>query len=171
MGYPYMPPQPYMGVPPHMMPLGLHPQYFNQPAHEGRAASKPAEEEQRELNKYNAKSSEEFPREKSAERHTRSFNRMELKHEEELRAIQLEIEFLRHKRMLEDLRQDIENERVIKSKEIEHNQMLLEQKQQLQAIKLRQVLAKEQRLLELQGGSSQVTSTRNCHNFTRNYKL
>ena len=109
-----------------------------------------AEDLERENAKFNIKSVDDLnPAKDTTDRHTRAYNRLELKHEEELRAMQLEIEYLKHKRQLDDLKLEMENERVMREREIEHNRFLMEQKQQLQAIKLKQVLAKEQKLLEL----------------------
>ena len=72
-----------------------------------------AEEIEKENSKFNIKSSESddgIGRNMlgSRDRHTRAHSRLELKHEEELRAMQIEMEYLKHKRQLDELKLDIE---------------------------------------------------------------
>ena len=117
--------------------------------------NKQAEELERENNKYNPRRTDNLVSNFDPERHSRGFNRQELKHQEEIRTLQNEMEFIKHKKMLEDLKLEVETERITRSKELEHAQFLLDHKQQLQAIKLKQALAKEQKILELQIDSNQ----------------
>jgi len=77
-------------------------------------------------------------------------SRQELKHQEEVRKIQQDIEKIKCMGDLDQAQAEYEQSRAKRQKEMEHEKWLLQQKQELQALKIQQVLAKEQRLLRLQ---------------------
>eukprot|EP01039_Chlorochromonas_danica_P001058 gene1058-1146_t len=80
--------------------------------------------------------------------------RLERQKQEEIRLLQYELEKLKHQKELEDFRLQYETQRNAKLKEEEHKSWLDEQKRELQAIKMKQVLLKEQRLLQFQEDSN-----------------
>jgi hypothetical protein len=75
---------------------------------------------------------------------------MEKKHLEDMKTMQFEMEYMRQKRMLDDMTIELEREKANRQKEQDHALWLAEQRQQLQQIKMQQAIAKEQRLLDLQ---------------------
>ena len=77
-------------------------------------------------------------------------NREELRRQEEIRVIQHELEKMKHQRNLEEFKTDCDRQRILRQKEMEYSLWLEDQKRELQAVKMKQVLAKEQRLLQLQ---------------------
>ena len=82
--------------------------------------------------------------------HTSSrFNRIESKHHEEIRLIKLEMEKLKQQQELEDLKVQIEKHREERLADLEHSKWLAQQKKDLQELKMKQALAKEEKLLSL----------------------
>ena len=77
-------------------------------------------------------------------------HRQEMQYNEEIRTLQHEIEKVRYMQELDDTKADFERQRAVREKNLAHERWLQEQKQELQAIKLQQMLAKEQLLLKLQ---------------------
>jgi hypothetical protein len=151
---PYSYQHPY--VPTMYPPMFGFPHQYQQPvpiapsATEIDRLNKIAEDLEIENRKFNVKSSDDLP--PTSDQHTRLYSRRELKHQEELREIQNEIQLVKTRRELEELKMEIDSEKVSRAKEIEHAQFLLDHKQQLQALKLKQALIKEQRLLDLHAG-------------------
>ncbi|CAE7843425.1 unnamed protein product, partial [Symbiodinium microadriaticum] len=86
----------------------------------------------------------------------RRLNRAELKHREEMRQMQFEMEKLRQSQALEELRGDMERRRLAKKAESEHEDWLVEQKRQLQSLKIKQALAAEEEILKNKMGSPKV---------------
>ena len=113
----------------------------------------------------------------------RRLNRAELKHREEMRQMQFEMEKLRQSQALEELRGDMERRRVAKKAESDHEvgdgcpppccccdgmsvtyaclpgqHWLEEQKRQLQALKIKQALAVEEEILKSKTDPPQPSS-------------
>jgi hypothetical protein len=147
--------------PPLGMPHPYQPSPYVTPAMHGEAnkMNKIAEDLERENQKFNAKSADDVLLSTAKlDQHTRAFSRHELKHQEEMRGIQNEIELLKTKRALEDLKMEIDSEKISRAKELEHAQFILDHKQKLQELKLKQALLKEQRLLDLHAGHNMFGS-------------
>ncbi len=72
------------------------------------------------------------------------------KYQNEIKNIQYEIEKLKYSSELEEMRSEFDRQRIARAKEMEHTNWLESQRQELQAIKMKQVIAKEQRLLKMQ---------------------
>lgn len=80
-------------------------------------------------------------------------------HSEEMMLMQFEIEKLHRKRELDELKAELDKQRVVKEKEEQHAQWLADQAHELQSLKIKQAVAKEERLLSLQlGGSANSNS-------------
>lgn len=77
-------------------------------------------------------------------------SRQELRHQEEVRKIQQDIEKIKYQCELDIAQAEYEQSRSKRLKELEHEKWLQAQRQELQALKIQQVIAKEQRLLRLQ---------------------
>lgn len=77
-------------------------------------------------------------------------SRVEQQKQEEIRLLRYELEKMKHHKELDDFRAQYDTQRVAKMKEDEHKHWLEEQKRELQAIKMKQVLMKEQKLLQFQ---------------------
>jgi len=78
---------------------------------------------------------------------------MELKHEEEMKKMSFEIERINKERDLNRLRMEVEEETKASEKAAKRASWLEDQKTELAELKLKQVLAKERKLLELQEGT------------------
>ena len=163
--FPYSYANPYSMPPIYPPPLGMphpyQPSPYVTPAMHGEAnkMNKIAEDLERENQKFNAKSADDVLLSTAKlDQHTRAFSRHELKHQEEMRGIQNEIELLKTKRALEDLKMEIDSEKISRAKELEHAQFILDHKQKLQELKLKQALLKEQRLLDLHAGHNMFGS-------------
>ena len=189
---PYMPPQmnPYM--PPQMNPYMPHPQmnpYMPHPhmnpmmphADPGQQMmlqqiQKMAEQIEKEnsklmghLNGDEVAPSKSGGRSKDSSspiKRSAKLSRAEMQHEEEIRLMDLEMEKIKKKQELEEVRAAVEAERSERLANDEHNRLVNEQKQQLQQLKLKQALLKEERILQTQtekGGanvSSKTASTK-----------
>jgi hypothetical protein len=77
------------------------------------------------------------------------FNRIESKHHEEIRLMKLEMEKLKQQQELEDLKVQIEKHREERLADLEHAKWLAQQKKDLQELKMKQALAKEEKLLNI----------------------
>mmetsp|Transcript_10745 Transcript_10745/g.16311 ORF Transcript_10745/g.16311 Transcript_10745/m.16311 type:complete len:1747 (+) Transcript_10745:218-5458(+) len=86
-------------------------------------------------------------------------SRAEIKHREEMRRMQFEIEKLKQLEALEDVKRELEMRRSAKNSEEEHQRWLEDQKRQLQALKIKQALAMEEsRLQESCGNNKKLPS-------------
>jgi hypothetical protein len=90
-----------------------------------------------------------FTLERDKNRNQPKPSRMEVRHQEEVRKIQQEIEKIKYQGELDIAQAEYEQSRSKRLKELEHEKWLQQQKQELQALKIQQVLAKEQRMLRL----------------------
>lgn len=164
---PYMAPphlNPYM--PPHMNPLAQadpHQQMMLQ------QIQKMAEQIEKENSKLMGHlSGEEIPASKTGGRSlgpntspikkTAKLTRLEMQHEEEIRLMELEMEKIKKKQELEEVKAAVAAERAERLANEEHSRLVNEQKQQLQQIKLKQAVLKEERILQSQTEKSGVST-------------
>lgn len=78
--------------------------------------------------------------------------KIEQKYQDDIRLMQLEFERLKQQRELEEYKYQMEKLKAQRVAEDEHNEWLQKQKQDLQALKVKQAIAKEQRLLQVHAG-------------------
>jgi hypothetical protein len=100
-----------------------------------------------------------------------AMNKKELQRQQEIRGIQYEIEKLKYEKQLNDLKVNFEKEKLKTEKELEYEANLERSKNELQLIKMQQIIAKEKKLLELQqqqggggGADGLPLGMRNNHN-------
>ena len=89
---------------------------------------------------------------------TAKLTRLEMQHEEEIRLMELEMEKIKKKQELEEVKAAVAAERAERLANEEHSRLVNEQKQQLQQIKLKQALLKEERILQNQTEKSGMSS-------------
>ena len=77
-------------------------------------------------------------------------SRVEQKYQDDIRLMQLEFERLKQQQELEDYKYQLDKTKAQRLAEDEHNEWLIKQKQDLQVMKMKQAIAKEQRLLQAQ---------------------
>jgi hypothetical protein len=75
-------------------------------------------------------------------------SRAEMKHREEMKQIQFEMEKLRMTEALEEMKSELGRKKALKSSEEQHEAWLEDQKRQLQALKIKQALALEESKLQ-----------------------
>ena len=82
--------------------------------------------------------------------HMKVQNKLELNYNEEIRILDLEMEKVRKQVELDDFKYESAKLQEQRRAEDEHNRWLEDQKKELQALKMKQALAKEQRILNMQ---------------------
>jgi len=76
--------------------------------------------------------------------------RAEQKHQQELQSLQFEMEMMKKKHEFSEFKEQLEKQRMIKMNEMEHDHWLQQQQNELEQIKMKQAIAKEQKLLNIQ---------------------
>ena len=92
------------------------------------------------------------PRGANVSRPTRR-TREEMKHEEEMRVLAHQLEKLKQEAALSEAKEALAAERTAKLKAAKHTAWLEDQKQELQALKLKQALLRERKLLDASAGT------------------
>lgn len=82
----------------------------------------------------------------------KQMHKAELKYADEIRVLNLEMEKARKQVELDEFRYEADKNRELRKQEDEHSAWLEEQKKELQTLKMKQALAKEQRILNMQLG-------------------